>query len=220
MWLASPALPVGGFSYSEGLEATVEGGQVPDEAGAARWLGDQLSLSLQRADLPLVASTHRAWQGPVTAQMILRIADLNAWALQTRETRELRQQAEQMGRLLTDWLRQRRPADPPTRRPARDDAGRTEAGADLAGGGRRGAPEPHADAGHRVGAVRGAVLAAVPVLRAPPRPPPYGVRRPKGEEKQVGRPGVCFSRAPARAPVRRTGWGYPLARKAVKTGPP
>ena len=36
MWLASPALPVGGFSYSEGLEAAVEGGQVPDEAGAAR----------------------------------------------------------------------------------------------------------------------------------------------------------------------------------------
>lgn len=30
MWLASPALPVGGFSYSEGLEAAVEGGQVPD----------------------------------------------------------------------------------------------------------------------------------------------------------------------------------------------
>ena len=35
MWLASPALPVGAFSYSEGLEAGVEGGQVPDEAGAA-----------------------------------------------------------------------------------------------------------------------------------------------------------------------------------------
>jgi urease accessory protein len=112
MWLASPALPVGGFSYSEGLEAAVDGGQVPDEAGAARWLGDQLSLSLQRADLPLVASAHRAWQGPDPARMIVRIAELNAWALQTRETREFRQQAEQMGRSLTDWLRQRRPDDP------------------------------------------------------------------------------------------------------------
>jgi urease accessory protein len=111
MWLASPALPVGGFSYSEGLEAAVDGGQVPDEAGAAGWLGDQLSLSLQRADLPLVASAHRAWQGADPAQMIARIADLNAWALQTRETREFRQQAEQMGRSLTDWLRQRRPDD-------------------------------------------------------------------------------------------------------------
>lgn len=111
MWLASPALPVGGFSYSEGLEAAVDGGQVPDEAGAARWLGDQLALSLQRADLPLVASAHRAWQGADPAQMTARIADLNAWALQTRETREFRQQAEQMGRSLTDWLRQRRPDD-------------------------------------------------------------------------------------------------------------
>ena len=112
MWLASPALPVGGFGYSEGLEAAVEGGQVPDEAGAARWLGDQLALRLQRADLPLVASAHRAWQQPDRTQMIERIADLNAWALQTRETREIRQQAEQMGRSLTDWLRQRRPDDP------------------------------------------------------------------------------------------------------------
>ena len=102
MWLASPALPVGGFSYSEGLEAAVEGGQVPDEAGAARWLGDQLTLSLQRADLPLLASAHRAWQQAERRPMIERISDLNAWALQTRETREFRQQTQQMGRSLTD----------------------------------------------------------------------------------------------------------------------
>ena len=44
MWLASPALPVGGFSYSEGLEAAVEAGLVRGEAaaghlGAAAWIG-------------------------------------------------------------------------------------------------------------------------------------------------------------------------------------
>ena len=33
MWLASPALPVGGFSYSEGLEAAIDAGLVRDEAG-------------------------------------------------------------------------------------------------------------------------------------------------------------------------------------------
>ncbi|HRI17092.1 MAG TPA: urease accessory protein UreF, partial [Burkholderiaceae bacterium] len=54
-WLASPALPVGAFSYSEGLEAAVEGGHVADEAGAARWLVDQLELGLGRAELPVVA---------------------------------------------------------------------------------------------------------------------------------------------------------------------
>ena len=34
IWLASPALPVGGFSYSEGLEAAVEARLVHDEARA------------------------------------------------------------------------------------------------------------------------------------------------------------------------------------------
>ena len=107
MWLASPALPVGGFSYSEGLEAAIDGGHAPDEAGVGRWLADQLALSQQRSDMPLLASAFKAWQRHDSA----RIAELNAWAGQTRETRELRQQAEQMGRSLTDWLRQRRPDD-------------------------------------------------------------------------------------------------------------
>ena len=50
MWLASPALPVGGFSYSEGLEAAVEAGLVHDETSAAQWLSDQLPLVLARSD--------------------------------------------------------------------------------------------------------------------------------------------------------------------------
>src|SRR5580765_7989123 len=57
MWLASPALPVGGFSYSEALESAVEAGLVADEAQAGRWLADQFHLSLARSDIPVV---HRA----------------------------------------------------------------------------------------------------------------------------------------------------------------
>jgi urease accessory protein len=52
LWLASPALPVGGFSYSEGLEAAVDAGLVHDEASAAGWITDQLHLGLARSDLP------------------------------------------------------------------------------------------------------------------------------------------------------------------------
>ena len=107
MWLASPALPVGGFSYSEGLEAAIDSGRVTDEASAAGWLQDQLALCLQRADLPLLASAIKAWQ----RHDLPRIDSLNAWALQTRETQESRQQTSQMGRSLADWLRQRRPND-------------------------------------------------------------------------------------------------------------
>jgi len=101
MQLASPALPVGGFSYSEGLEAAVEAGLVGDEASATRWLLDQLRLALGRADLPACASAMKAWQ----RQDLTRVAELNDWLLQTRETSELRQQTEQMGRSLLEWLR-------------------------------------------------------------------------------------------------------------------
>ena len=61
MWLASPALPVGGFSYSEGLEAAVEAGHVRGEAAVGDWLVDQLHLSLARADLPACAQAFRSF---------------------------------------------------------------------------------------------------------------------------------------------------------------
>jgi urease accessory protein len=105
--LASPALPVGGFSYSEALEAAVESAVVHDEKSAQQWLSDQLHLGLARAELPLVAVAHGAWlehHGP-------RIAELNTWMLITRESRELRAQTEQMGRSMLEWLRQQTPDD-------------------------------------------------------------------------------------------------------------
>jgi urease accessory protein len=40
--LASPALPVGAYSYSQGLEAAIEGGIVHDAASAERWIADVL----------------------------------------------------------------------------------------------------------------------------------------------------------------------------------
>ncbi|MDP1692258.1 MAG: urease accessory protein UreF [Burkholderiaceae bacterium] len=108
LWLASPALPVGGFSYSEGLEAAIEAGAVKNEASAQTWLLDQLHLGLGRSELPLLAQATAAW----AAHDAARIAQLNEWALATRETSELRRQAEQMGRSMLEWLRQRAPDDP------------------------------------------------------------------------------------------------------------
>jgi urease accessory protein len=108
MWLASPALPIGGFSYSEGLEAAVDTGRVTCEADATSWLLDQLQLSLARADLHAVAQAIAAWREADH----LRIAELNAWVLQTRESSELRAQSEQMGRSLLEWLRNHTTAQP------------------------------------------------------------------------------------------------------------
>lgn len=101
MWLASPALPIGGFSYSECLEAAVDNARVATESEAREWLVDQLHLSLARGDLAVVAKAVPAWLRDDRT----RIAALNAWVLQTRESSELRAQAEQMGRSLLEWLR-------------------------------------------------------------------------------------------------------------------
>ncbi len=105
--LASPALPVGGFSYSEGLEAAVDAGQVTEEASAQAWLLDQLRLTQARADFSVCAAAFEAWANAD----LTRITALNDWVLQTRESRELRLQAEQMGRSLAEWLRHKPDAD-------------------------------------------------------------------------------------------------------------
>ncbi|MBX3588733.1 MAG: urease accessory protein UreF [Ramlibacter sp.] len=101
IWLASPALPIGGFSYSEGLEAGVDRAGVATESIASDWLVDQLHLSLARGDMAAVAQAIAAWRQNDQR----RLHELNDWVLQSRETAEQRLQTEQMGRSLLDWLR-------------------------------------------------------------------------------------------------------------------
>jgi urease accessory protein len=108
MWLASPALPIGGFSYSECLEAAVDSARAATTSEASAWLVDQLHLSLSRSDLPAVAQAIPAWRDADSA----RIAALNSWVLQTRESSELRAQTEQMGKSLLEWLRNHTTATP------------------------------------------------------------------------------------------------------------
>lgn len=100
--LVSPALPVGAYTYSQGLEWAVECGTARDEAGAARWIGDALEHGLARFEAPLVAALLRAWSDGDDA----RVAALNADFLASRETMELRAETAQMGwslaRLLTE----------------------------------------------------------------------------------------------------------------------
>ncbi len=103
MWLASPALPVGAFSYSEGLEAAVDSGQVGNEAQVQAWLLDQLALAQARADLPVAAAAHAAFAQSDAE----RLQALNDWVLHTRESAELRQQTLQTGRSMAAWLGQR-----------------------------------------------------------------------------------------------------------------
>ena len=100
--LASPALPVGGFSYSDALEAAVDASLVQDAPTAQGWLAEQLTLSLTRGDLPLV---HHAWQAWASADFET-VGHCNTWFFSTRETHEFRLQTQQMGRSLCEWMHQ------------------------------------------------------------------------------------------------------------------
>lgn len=107
MWLASPALPIGGFSYSEGLEAAIHAERVTSEPEAGDWLLAQLHLTQSRGDMAAIAQALPAWAGGNNP----RLAQLNDWVRHTRESSELRLQTEQMGRSLMEWLKNRYAGD-------------------------------------------------------------------------------------------------------------
>lgn len=103
--LASPALPVGAYTYSQGLERAVEDGTVGDEATTLTWIGDQLEWNLGRFEAPLLArlmAAHAAGTGET-------VNSLDALYLASRESAELRAETLQMGhslRRLLDDLRE------------------------------------------------------------------------------------------------------------------
>ncbi|WP_153110083.1 urease accessory protein UreF [Propionivibrio limicola] len=102
MQLVSPALPVGAYTYSQGLEWAVESGRIRDETGAGAWIGDLMRHGIGRFEAPLVAALIRHWSVGNSAE----IARLNADFLASRESAELRAETLQMGfslnRLLAD----------------------------------------------------------------------------------------------------------------------
>ena len=93
--LASPALPIGGYSYSQGLEWVVESSVVRDEATAEAWIGDALELVMGRGEAPMAARLLAAAGSDAAA-----FAHWNAWFRASRETSELRSETEQMGAAL------------------------------------------------------------------------------------------------------------------------
>ncbi|WP_322111766.1 urease accessory protein UreF [Acidihalobacter yilgarnensis] len=100
MQLVSPALPVGAYAYSQGLEAAVEAGWVHDEATAAQWIDGVLAHGMAHADLPLLARLQAAWAAGDVAS-VSRWTDV-LYAL--RETAELREEDCQLGGALAHVL--------------------------------------------------------------------------------------------------------------------
>lgn len=98
--LASPQLPIGGYSYSQGLELAVEQGLVDSPDSAQRWIADQLLLNLARFEAPLLLAHCEA----AAAADWTRLRDLAAQQRASRESRELRLESRQMGYSLEQLL--------------------------------------------------------------------------------------------------------------------
>jgi urease accessory protein len=94
--LASPLLPVGAYSYSQGLESAITQAWVRDEASAAQWIGDVLAQVLGRLEAPVFL---RLWQA-VSERDEEAFRGWNEWFVASRETRELRAETTQMGHAL------------------------------------------------------------------------------------------------------------------------
>jgi urease accessory protein len=98
--LTSPALPIGAFAYSQGLEMALERGWVSDEHTTLEWLRGLLSHSIGQSDLPLLAAAWDAWNEGDDARAN-RLAELG---LALRESGELRAEDRHLGKALARLL--------------------------------------------------------------------------------------------------------------------
>jgi len=107
--LVSPALPVGGYTYSRGLETAVEREWVTTEAETRAWIAGLLEHSLATLDGPLVLRFHRALLAGDSAAALrwARVVDA------TRETAELQAESRQTGRALVRLLVDLELTEPP-----------------------------------------------------------------------------------------------------------
>jgi urease accessory protein len=98
--LASPALPIGAFHFSQGLEYAVEAKWVRDEATALEWIGGLADNALATLDLPVLARLHRS-------RLRGDRSEFSRWAaflIAARETEELRAEDRHMGAALLKIL--------------------------------------------------------------------------------------------------------------------
>lgn len=94
--LASPALPIGGFAYSQGFEQAVEDRLITNAEEACVWISDLLLLVMSRQEIPLWQACYEACARKDWKQLFIWNRELIA----LRETAELRLESLQMGHSL------------------------------------------------------------------------------------------------------------------------
>ena len=108
MQLTSPALPVGAYSYSEGLEYAVQAGAVTNAATLRAWIEDGLAFGAGQLEAALMVRVYDAWQ----QDDLERVQYWDRWLGAARESEELRNQSLDMGRALLRLLKDLNPPLP------------------------------------------------------------------------------------------------------------
>ncbi len=98
--LVSPALPIGAFAFSQGLESAFELGWVRDEESLSEWLSGVLEDGLTRCELPVIDRLY----GAFADQQGDTVAEWDHWLAATRETAELAAEDSRLGASLTRLL--------------------------------------------------------------------------------------------------------------------
>jgi urease accessory protein len=111
--LTSPALPLGAFAYSQGIEYAAQAGWVKDEADATDWIIGLVEGPIRHLDLPILLRMHGAW----LAEDEARVRKLSSLLLAFRESAELEEEDLHLGHSLArvlvghgvraaqDWMR-------------------------------------------------------------------------------------------------------------------
>ena len=102
MHLVSPSLPVGAYSYSQGLEWAVECGWVVDKESLSEWIRDIALTNLANLEIPVLARLYQACEDEASDSL----AYWSDYLVACRETMELRQEENNRARALTALLPQ------------------------------------------------------------------------------------------------------------------
>ena len=109
--ISSPALPIGAFAYSQGLEYTLEAGWCKNADDVEQWIKSVMVLGLGGVDLPILKRLHQAWsvyfnKHEQTGEQDKGIEPLKYWnatLLAFRETKELYLEDIQVGDAFKQW---------------------------------------------------------------------------------------------------------------------